>query len=140
MGAPGSTSLWPLVAYVACVTSVVLVMVGASFVLGQRHKDRATDLPYESGIVPTGSARVRMTAQFYLVAMVFVIFDLEAVFIFGWAVAARELSWPGYWAITLFIVLLLIALAYLWRIGALAWGPVRRVRDAGKPAPGIHAR
>ena len=71
-------------------------MVGASFVLGQRHNDRATGKPYESGIVSEGSARLRMTSQFYLMAMLFVIFDLEAVFIFAWAVAVRELGWAGY--------------------------------------------
>jgi NADH-quinone oxidoreductase subunit A len=116
---------WPLGVYVACVVGVVSVMVGASFVLGQRHADRATGEPYESGIVSEGSARVRMTAQFYVMAMLFVIFDLEAVFIFAWAVAARDLGWTGYGVISMFIVLLLVALVYLVRIGALDWGPIK---------------
>jgi len=119
----GSSPLWPLAVYVACVVGVVLVMVGASFVLGQRHSDRATGRPYESGIVSVGSARLRMTSQFYLMATLFVIFDLEAVFIFAWSVAARDLGWTGYAVISLFIVLLLVALIYLWRVGALRWGP-----------------
>ncbi len=123
MAAAGPSSLWPIGVYVACVVGVVLVMVGASFVLGQRHNDRATGQPYESGIVSQGSARIRMTSQFYLMAMLFVIFDLEAVFIFSWAVAVRELGWAGYAVISLFIVLLLLALVYLWRLGALRWGP-----------------
>jgi len=104
---------------------IVVTMVGLSFVLGQRHRDRATNEPYESGIVSEGSARLRLTAQFYLMAMFFVVFDLEAVFIFTWAVAVRELGWQGYLVISIFIGLLLVALAYLWRMGALNWGPAR---------------
>jgi NADH-quinone oxidoreductase subunit A len=123
VGTTDPMSLWPLGAYIVCVVGVVVVMVGASFALGQRHSDRATGQPYESGIVSEGTARLRMTSQFYLMAMLFVIFDLEAVFIFTWAVAARELGWVGYGAIVLFIALLLVALVYLWRMGALAWGP-----------------
>ena len=121
----GPSSLWPLGVYLACAVGVVVVMVGASFLLGQRHEDRATGQPYESGIISEGSARLRMTSQFYLMAMLFVIFDLEAVFIFAWAVAVRELGWTGYTAISIFIVLLLAALLYLWRAGALSWGPAK---------------
>jgi NADH-quinone oxidoreductase subunit A len=126
MGLSDPMISWPVGVYVACVVGVVGIMIGASFVLGQRHRDRATGQPYESGIISEGSARVRMTSQFYLMAMLFVIFDLEAVFIFAWAVAVRELGWVGYSAISVFIVLLLMALVYLWRIGALGWGPIRR--------------
>jgi NADH-quinone oxidoreductase subunit A len=126
MGAVDPISLLPIGVYVVCVVGVVLIMVGASFLLGQRHRDHATGQPYESGIVSEGTARVRMTSQFYLMAMLFVIFDLEAVFIFAWAVSVRELGWTGYAAISIFIVLLLLALVYLWRLGALAWGPAGR--------------
>ena len=118
-------TLWPLAVYFACVLGVVAFMVGASCLLGQRRKDRATGEPYESGIVSEGSARLRFTARFYLMAMLFVIFDLEAVFIFTWAVAVRELGWTGYIVILIFIGLLLAALLYLWRVGALDWGPSR---------------
>lgn len=134
MGLSDPMISWPFGVYIVCVVGVVGIMVSASFVLGQRHQDRATGQPYESGIVSEGSARVRMTSQFYLMAMLFVIFDLEAVFIFAWAVAVRELGWAGYAAITVFIVLLLIALVYLWRIGALAWGPVQRTEQVGRSA------
>jgi len=134
MTAPGPVVLWPLGVYVACVVGVVCVMVGVSHLLGQRHKDRATDEPYESGIVSEGSARLRMTSQFYLMAMLFVIFDLEAVFIFAWAVSVRELGWPGYAAMLLFIVLLFVALVYLWRTGSLGWGPAQRIAPAGPAA------
>ncbi len=130
----GSNPLWPLGVYAAAVAAIVFTMVGLSFLLGQRHRGRATDEPYESGIVSTGSARLRMTSQFYLMAMLFVIFDLEAVFIFAWAVAVRELGWTGYAAISVFIALLLVALVYLWRTGALTWGPAARASQAGAGA------
>ena len=88
------------------------------YVLGQRHDEHATGQPYESGILSEGSARVQVSAKFYLVAMFFVIFDLEAVFIFAWAIAARELGWMGYWEILGFIVILLAALAVSMALGS----------------------
>ena len=130
MGTTVPSPLWPLGVYIAGVIGVVGVMVGLSSLLGQRHRDRATGEPYESGIVSTGSGRLRFTAQFYLTAMLFVIFDLETVFIFAWATAVSELGWAGYAAILVFILLLLLALVYLWRIGALSWGPIARIPPA----------
>jgi NADH-quinone oxidoreductase subunit A len=113
--------LWPLAVYAVIVGMLVVSMLALSYVLGQRHQDRATGSPYESGILSEGSARVRFPVQFYLVAMFFVIFDLEAVFIFAWAIAVRETGWPGYAEVLLFIMVLLATLAYLWRVGALDW-------------------
>ena len=115
-------NLWPLAVYVAIVGMLVVAMLSLSFVLGERHQDRATGSPYESGILSEGSARVRFSAKFYLVAMFFVIFDLEAVFLFAWAVAVRETGWTGYAEVLLFIMVLFVTLAYLWRVGALDWG------------------
>jgi|SRR6185437_4998160 len=120
-------SLWPFALYFALVIILVVVMLALSYVLGQRHDEHATGSPYEGGIVPEGSARVRLPAKFYLVAMFFVVFDLEAVFLFAWAVAGRELGWTGYWEVVVFIGVLMAALAYLWRVGALDWGTPRRV-------------
>jgi NADH-quinone oxidoreductase subunit A len=117
--------LWPLGIYVAIVLGLVGAMLGLSYVLGQRHHDRSTDFPYESGILSEGSARVRLSAKFYLVAMFFVIFDLEAIFIFAWAVAVRETGWTGYVEVLIFILVLLAALAYLLRVGALEWASGR---------------
>jgi NADH-quinone oxidoreductase subunit A len=114
-------NLWPLAVYVAIVGVLVSAMLSLSFVLGQRHQDRATGSPYESGILSEGSARVRFSAKFYLTAMFFVIFDLEAVFLFAWAVVAREVGWAGYAEVLLFVAVLLATLAYLWRVGALDW-------------------
>jgi NADH-quinone oxidoreductase subunit A len=114
-------SLWPLAVYVAIVGVLVGAMLSLSYVLGQRHQDRATGSPYESGILSEGSARVRFSAKFYLTAMFFIIFDLEAVFLFAWAVAVRESGWTGYAEVVLFITVLLATLGYLWRVGALDW-------------------
>ena len=113
--------LWPLGVYLVIVVMLVVAMLGLSFVLGQRHHNRATGTPYESGILSQGSARVRLSAKFYLVAMFFVIFDLEAIFIFAWAIAVRETGWTGYAEATSFIAVLLATLVYLWRVGALDW-------------------
>ncbi len=119
-------NLWPLVVYSVLVVLVVAGMLAVSYVLGQRHQDRATGSPYESGILSEGSAHVRLSAKFYLIAMFFVVFDLEAVFLFAWAVAGRELGWRGYWEVLIFIGVLMAALVYLWRLGALDWGPAQR--------------
>lgn len=121
--------LWPLCVYVVLVVLLVAAMLGLSHVLGQRHHERSTDSPYESGIISEGSARVRLSAKFYLVAMFFVIFDLEAIFIFAWAVAVRETGWTGYAEVFIFITVLLVALGYLWRVGALEWGSGRFKRN-----------
>lgn len=107
--------------YFVFVLVLVVSILGVSHLLGQRHNDRATSSPYESGILSEGSARVRFSAKFYLVAMFFVVFDLEAAFIFAWAVAAREAGWSGYWEMVIFVGILVAALVYLWRLGALDW-------------------
>lgn len=119
-------SLWPLALYLVAVLAVVLGMIALSALLGQRHADRATGEPYESGILPTGSARVRLSAKFYLVAMLFVIFDLEAVFLIAWAIAFREVGWVGYLGVLVFVGVLTAALLYEWRVGALDWGAGNR--------------
>ncbi len=119
-------NIWPLVIYVLLVTLLAAVIIAVSYLLGQRHTERATGEPFESGVLTTGSARLRFSAKFYLVAMFFVIFDLEAAFIFAWAVAVPELGWAGYIEVLIFIGVLVAALIYLWRLGALDWGPASR--------------
>jgi NADH-quinone oxidoreductase subunit A len=133
----GVVALWPLAVYFAAVLTIVMVMIGLSYVLGQRHEERATGQPYESGVVSTGSAQVRLSVQFYLVAMLFVIFDLEVVFIFAWAIAGRELGWTGFIVVLIFVVLMVDALAYLWRQGALDWGVSERTRTGKGPGGGL---
>lgn len=115
--------LWPILVYGAIVLSLVCVMLGLSFVLGQRHQERATGEPYEGGIVSAGSARLRFSSQFYLIAMLFVIFDVETIFIVSWAIAFDELGWYGYMGVLVFIILLFVVLIYEWRNGALDFGP-----------------
>ena len=115
--------LWPLGVYFLAVLLRVIVMLVLSHFLGQRHRERSTDEPYESGIPATGQAHMRLDVKFYLIATLFVIFDLEAVFIFAWSVSLREVGWAGYIEILLFIAVLFAALFYLWRLGALDWGP-----------------
>jgi NADH-quinone oxidoreductase subunit A len=118
--------LWPFVIYAVAVIIVAAVMVVASYMLGQRPRDSAAEEPYESGILATGSARMRFDIKFYMIAMFFIIFDLESVFIFAWSVSLFENGWPGYIGMAVFISVLLAMLVYLWRIGALDWGPRKR--------------
>lgn len=125
---------WILLVYAAAVIGLVAAMIGASFFLGQRHMRPATRQPFESGIVTVGYARFRLPVQFYLVAMFFVIFDLEAAFLYAWAAVVRAAGWSGYIVMSVFIVTLLAALVYLWRVGALDWGP--RTRQLTKPRSG----
>jgi NADH-quinone oxidoreductase subunit A len=114
--------------YAAGVLLVIGVMLGLPALLGERlwqkperRHEIATGVPYESGIRPTGGAQIRLPIQYYLVAMFFVIFDLEAVFLYAWAVAVKEAGWLGFIEVTIFVSILLAALAYLWLIGALDW-------------------
>lgn len=111
--------LWPLALYTVIVIGLAAAMLGLSALLGERHRERGTDLPYESGVASTGSAHVRFGASFYLVAVFFVIFDLEAAYLFAWAVALRELGWPGYFSGLVFVAVLFVALVYLWRSGGI---------------------
>jgi NADH-quinone oxidoreductase subunit A len=121
----GPAPLWPFVVYAAAALVVAAAMIGISHVLGERHSGRETSEPYESGVSSTGTARLRFSAHFYLIAMLFVIFDIEAVFLFAWAVAYREAGWAGYLGALIFIAVLSIALLYEWRLGALDWGQRR---------------
>ncbi|WP_461491633.1 NADH-quinone oxidoreductase subunit A [Pontibacter sp. HJ8] len=115
--------LWPLLVYGAIVLSLVLLILGLSYVLGQRGTGRAMVEPYEGGIVSAGGARIRFSSQFYMVAMLFVIFDVETIFILSWAIAFQELGWYGYVGVLVFIVMLVVVLVYEWRNGALDFGP-----------------
>ncbi len=121
------TSLWPFLVYFLAVLALVATMLGLSYLLGQRRANRATNMPFESGILSVGSPQIHMAVEFYLIAIFFVIFDLETVFIFAWAVAFFELGWEGFAAVGLFIFVLGVALIYEWRSGALDWGVKTRV-------------
>ncbi|HLV16664.1 MAG TPA: NADH-quinone oxidoreductase subunit A [Pseudomonas sp.] len=122
---------WAFALFVLGVFALCAFMLGASSVLGSKASGRSKHDPFESGIVSTGSSRLRLSAKFYLVAMLFVIFDVEALFLFAWAVSVRESGWAGLVEATLFTAILLAGLVYLWRVGALDWAPAgRRERQA----------
>jgi NADH-quinone oxidoreductase subunit A len=124
----GGQNLWPFLIYGLSVIGVLAITLGLAWLVGSRtrHTD-STDLPFESGIVPVGSAeQTKFSIEFYLIAIFFVIFDLETIFIFAWAVAFFELGWPGYLGAAVFISILLAALVYEYRSGALEWGVLRR--------------
>lgn len=137
------TVLWPFAVYFGAVLIIVTGMVAISSVLGERHSEPTTADAYESGVVTTGSARSRLTVKFYLVALFFVIFDVESIFIFAWAIAFRNVGWVAYLEVLFFIGVLIAAWIYLWRLGALDWGTIllekqseranseRRKRDEG---------
>src|SRR5690554_3777909 len=122
---------WALAAFLLGVLGLCAFMLLVSSILGSRAWGRSKNEPFESGIVSTGSSRLRLSAKFYLVAMLFVIFDVEALFLFAWAVSVRESGWAGLVEATLFTAILLAGLVYLWRVGALDWAPAgRRERQA----------
>ncbi|WP_421330752.1 NADH-quinone oxidoreductase subunit A [Aeromonas veronii] len=118
-----SAQHWAFAIYVIGAITICLVMIGLAALLGGRAYGRTKNKPFESGVDSVGSARLRFSAKFYLVAMFFVIFDVEALYLFAWSVSVRESGWVGFIEATIFIGLLLIGLIYLWRIGALEWSP-----------------
>ena len=124
---------WAFAIYVVAAICLCLIMIGLAALLGGRAYGRAKNKPFESGIDSVGNARLRFSAKFYLVAMFFVIFDVEALYLFAWSVSVRESGWVGFIEATIFISLLLVGLVYLWRIGALDWAPKKRVLTDKKP-------
>jgi NADH-quinone oxidoreductase subunit A len=102
--------IWPLLVYFALVVVLVVTILSVSYLLGQRHSEAATGEPYEGGIVSEGSAHVRFSVRYYLVAMLFVVFDLETAFLIAWAGAVRDLGWGGYRVALLFTRTLAAAL------------------------------
>lgn len=124
--------LLPLIIYFMAVLAVTGIMLGGAYFLGQRHRAKAADEPFESGVVPAGDVHIRFSIQFYLIAIFFVIFDMESVFLFAWAVALRESGWAGFIEALIFIGILLASLAYLWAVGALDWRTRRQRTDIQK--------
>jgi len=92
-----------------------------STVLGKRARSPLKDTPYESGMAPVGSARERFSVKFYLVGMIFILFDIEAVFLYPWAVVYRELKMFGFFEMLIFVALVLVGFFYVWKKGALDW-------------------
>lgn len=123
---------WAFTIYVIAALGLCSLMLVAARYLGGRSKARAKHVPYESGLDSVGTARIRFSSQFYLVAMFFVIFDVEALFLFAWAASVKEAGWIGFIGATVFIITLLAGLYYLVRIGALDWVPERSKRNLNK--------
>jgi len=111
----------PLLIFVLIVLGLVGALVTLSFVLGPSKPHKTKLAPYESGIIPDTPAHRRMSVRFYLTAMLFIIFDVEAVFFYPWAVLLRQLKWFGLIEMGVFMGILLVALAHIWRKGGLEW-------------------
>jgi NADH-quinone oxidoreductase subunit A len=112
---------FPVLLQVAIAMAIAALMLGLSSILGKRVRNRVKDMPYESGIVPTGDARHRFSVKFYLVGMLFILFDIEAIFLYPWAVVYRELKMFAFVEMLVFIVLILCGFFYIWKKGALDW-------------------
>jgi NADH-quinone oxidoreductase subunit A len=125
---------WSFGIYLFVIAVLCVAMLGISYVVGSRNRGRAGIEPFESGVVSVGSARLRLSSKFYMVAMFFVIFDVEALFLYAWAITVRESGWSGFIEITIFITVLLAGLVYVWKVGALDWAPESRRRKADAPS------
>ena len=112
---------FPVLVQITIAIVVAAALVALSYLIGKRVKDRVKDSPYECGIAPTGSARERFSVKFYLVGIVFILFDIEAVFLYPWAVVYRELKMFAFIEMLLFVVLILVGFFYVWKKGALDW-------------------
>jgi NADH-quinone oxidoreductase subunit A len=120
---PWEPGIFSLVVYLILALAFIASQLLIASWLGEKKKNYEKLRAYESGIIPTGTARLRYPVPFYLVAIFFLIFDVEAAFIFSWAIAYQELGWPGWLQISFFIAVLLIGLGYVWKKGGLNWGP-----------------
>jgi NADH-quinone oxidoreductase subunit A len=129
--------LLPLLVYFGAIFAITAVMLGGAYLLGQRHRAPSVEEPFESGIVPTGDVHIRFSVQFYLIAIFFVIFDMETVFLFAWAITAKQAGWAGFIEALFFIAILVATLIYLNAIGALDWRTRRqRIEAARRYNPG----
>jgi NADH-quinone oxidoreductase subunit A len=115
--------MFALVVYGLLVLSLMALLLFLASWLGEKKETPEKVRAYESGVIPTGSARLRYPVPFYLVAVFFLIFDVEAAFVFSWAVASYGLGWLGWVEICFFITMLLFGLVYIWNKGGLEWGP-----------------
>ena len=111
----------PLLIYVLIVLGLIGALVTLSFVLGPSKPHKKKLAPYESGIIPDTPALRRLSVRFYLTAMLFIIFDVEAVFFYPWAVILHQLRWYGVIEMGVFMLILAVALAHIWRKGGLDW-------------------
>lgn len=123
---PWEPGVFSLTVYSLVILALIFVLLFITAWLGEKKPTPEKRRPYECGIIPTGSARLRYPVPFYLVAIFFLIFDVEGAFIFAWGIAWEDLGWKGWGQITFFIAVLLLGLAYIWRKGGLEWGPTAK--------------
>jgi len=123
---------FPILVQVVIAIAVAAGLIGASALLGKRARSPLKDTPYESGMAPVGSAAERFSVKFYLVGMIFILFDIEAVFLYPWAVVYRELKLFGFFEMFVFVGLVLIGFFYVWKKGALDWS-MAKPTEKGKP-------
>lgn len=114
---------FPVLVQIVIAAGIAAALISISILLGKRTRSPLKDTPYESGMAPVGSARERFSVKFYLVGMIFILFDIEAVFLYPWAVVYRQLKLFGFFEMAIFIVLILIGFFYVWKKGALDWTP-----------------
>src|SRR5579863_2069646 len=112
---------FPVLVQALIAMAVAAGLITVSFILGKRVSNRVKDMPYESGIVPTGDARQRFSVKFYLVGMLFILFDIEAIFLYPWVVVYRELRMFAFVEMLIFVILILSGFFYIWKKGALDW-------------------
>jgi NADH-quinone oxidoreductase subunit A len=122
---PWEPGVFSLVGFGLMITALIALLLFIASWLGEKTSNIEKLRPYESGIIPTGSARLRYPVPFYLVAIFFLLFDVEGAYIFAWAIAWEKLGWSGWLQITFFIGVLILGLAYIWRKGGLEWGATR---------------
>ena len=115
------TTYTPVLIMMFLVAGFVITMLTLSITLGPQHHTEVKDDPFECGTVATGTASERFSVKFYLIAMIFILFDIEIVFLYPWAIQAYALGWYGFCAMLSFILILAIGLAYVWRRGVLDW-------------------
>jgi len=125
---PWVPGVFSLVSFTLAILVMMAVMLFLTRWLGDKRVNPDKQLPYESGIIPTGTARLRYPVPFFLVAIFFLLFDVEGAFIFSWAVACRDLGWKGFLQMTFFILVLILGLVYVWRKGGLEWHGKTRIK------------
>ncbi|AMN49064.1 NADH-quinone oxidoreductase subunit A [Psychrobacter sp. P2G3] len=119
---------WSAVAFILAAIGLVVFMLAVPRLLGGRSQGLQKEEIFEAGVVGSGNARIRLSAKFYLVAIFFVIFDLEALYLYAYAVSVREAGWLGFAAATVFITVLIIGLIYELSLGAMNWAPADKLR------------
>ena len=122
--------LFPLIVYTIATVLIIGGLLLAAWWLGAKNTSRNKEMPYESGVIPSGSARRPLSVPFYLVAIFFIVFDVESAFIFIWAAVWDQLGVAGLLHITFFIVVLLLGLIWIWLKGGLEWGPTKQARGS----------